>query len=33
MNIASGFFIQLFKEGKELLCLMTNQHVIKKDNI
>ena len=26
----TGFFIRLYKDGKELLCLMTNYHVIKK---
>ena len=29
-KIATGFFIKLYKDEKELLCLMTNEHVIKK---
>ena len=33
MNIATGFFIQLYKDGKELFCLMTNHHVIEKEII
>ena len=30
MMFGSGFFIKLYKDGKELLCLMTNYHVIEK---
>jgi hypothetical protein len=26
----TGFLIKLFKDGKELYCLMSNEHVIKK---
>ena len=29
----TGFFIRLYKDGKELLCLMTNEHVITKEMI
>ena len=29
----TGFFIKLYKDEKELLCLMTNEHVINKDMI
>ena len=25
----TGFLIKLYKDGKELFCLMTNEHVIK----
>ena len=28
-----GFFIKLFKDDKELLCLMTNEHVIRKEMV
>ena len=29
----TGFLIKLYKEGKELHCLMINEHVITKDMI
>ena len=29
----TGFFIKLYKEEKELFCLMTNEHVITKEMI
>ena len=32
-NYGTGFFVKLYKNEKELLCLMTNEHVIKKDMI
>ena len=32
-QFATGFFIKLFKEEKELYCLMTNEHVIRKEMI
>ena len=32
-EVGTGFFIKLYKEEKELLCLMTNEHVIKKEMI
>ena len=32
-NFGTGFFIKLYKDEKELLCLMSNQHVIRKDMI
>ena len=32
-NLATGFFIRLFIKGKELFCLMTNNHVIEKKTI
>ena len=31
--VGTGFFLKLFKEEKELLCLMTNEHVITKEMI
>ena len=33
MIFGSGFFIRLYKDGKELLCLMTNYHIITKEII
>ena len=27
-QVGTGFFIKLYKEDKELLCLMTNENVI-----
>ena len=33
ITFGSGFFIKLFKDGKELLGLMTNYHVITKEII
>jgi hypothetical protein len=32
-NFGTGFFIKLYKDEKELLCLMSNEHVITKDMI
>ena len=32
-SVASGFLIKLYKEQKELYCLMTNEHVINKKMI
>ena len=32
-EFGTGFFIKLFKDDKELLCLMTNEHVIKKEMV
>ena len=32
-KVGTGFFIKLYKEEKELLCLMTNEHVIAKEMI
>ena len=32
-KFGTGFFIKLYMEEKELLCLMTNEHVIEKDMI
>jgi hypothetical protein len=32
-EFGTGFFIKLFKDDKELLCLMTNEHVIRKEMI
>jgi len=32
-NYGTGFLIKLFKENKELFCLMTNEHVITKEMI
>ena len=32
-QIGSGFFIKLYKNYKELFCLLTNEHVIKKEFI
>ena len=32
-NFGTGFFIKLYKDEKELLCLMSNEHVIRKDMI
>ena len=32
-KFGTGFFIKLYKNEKELLCLMTNEHVIEKDMI
>ena len=32
-NFGTGFFIKLYKNEKELYCLMTNEHVIKKKMI
>ena len=32
-TFGTGFFVKLYKEGKELLCLMTNEHVITKEMI
>ena len=32
-KFGSGFFIKLYVDGKELLCLMTNHHVIKSEII
>ena len=32
-QFGTGFFIKLYKKDKELLCLMTNEHVIKKEMI
>ena len=32
-ELGIGFFIKLFKDDKELLCLMTNEHVIRKEMI
>ena len=32
-EFGTGFFIKLYLEGKELLCLMTNHHVIRKEMI
>ena len=32
-NVGTGFFIKLFKNGKPLLLLMTNEHVITKNMI
>ena len=30
-KFGTGFFIRLYKEWKELFCLMTNEHVITKN--
>ena len=32
-SIGTGFFIKLYKDEKELKCLITNEHVIKKEMI
>jgi len=32
-NLSSGFFIQLFKREEKFFCLMTNEHVIKREMI
>ena len=32
-TFGTGFFVKLYKEGKELLCLMTNEHVLTKEMI
>ena len=32
-KLGTGFFIKLYKDGKVLLCLMTNEHIITKDMI
>ena len=32
-KVGTGFFIKLYKEEKELFCLMTNEHVITKEMI
>ena len=32
-KFGTGFFIKLYMNEKELLCLMTNEHVINKDMI
>ena len=32
-EFGTGFFIKLFKDDKELLCLMTNEHVIRKEMV
>ena len=32
-QVGTGFFIKLYKGDKELLCLMTNEHVIRKEMI
>ena len=32
-HFGTGFFIKLYKENRELLCLMTNEHVIKEEMI
>jgi len=33
LNFATGFLIKLYKEDKELLCLMTNHHVITRNMV
>ena len=32
-TFSTGFFIKLFKDEKEILCLMTNGHIITKEMI
>ena len=32
-KVGTGFFIKLYKDQKDLFCLMTNHHVIKKEII
>jgi len=32
-NFGTGFFVKLYNHDKELLCLMSNEHVIRKDMI
>ena len=32
-NFGTGFFVKLYNHEKELLCLMSNEHVIRKDMI
>ena len=32
-KFGTGFFIKFYKNEKELLCLMTNEHIITKDMI
>ena len=32
-TFSTGFFIKLFKDEKEMLCLMTNGHIITKEMI
>ena len=32
-QVGTGFFIKLYKDDEELLCLMTNEHVIRKEMI
>ena len=32
-GVGTGFFIKLYKDEKELLCLMTNEHIISKEMI
>ena len=33
LNFATGFLFKLYKEDKEFLCLMTNEHVITRDMV
>ena len=32
-QVGTGFFIKLYKDDKKILCLMTNEHVIRKEMI